>query len=202
MKVYVKTKKGFLLFMLEKYDDFELIKMSINGNNDAFSEILLRYKNLVYSIILRMINDTEEANDLAQEVFIKVYKNLDKYQPEFKFSTWLIKISTNSVIDYRRKKKYETVNIDDLDSDLSESNTPEISYIKKEEKQFIEIALNSLPDMYKIPIILFHKQGFSYQEISDIINEPLSKVKNRIFRGRKILKESLIKEGEKNNNGM
>ena len=85
--------------MLKKTDDYELVKMSIEGNNDAFAELLTRYKNLVYSVVLRMVNDTEEANDLAQEIFIKVFKNLDKYQPEFKFSTWLIRISTNHVID-------------------------------------------------------------------------------------------------------
>ena len=80
--------------------------------------------------------------------------------------------------------------------DLPEKDTPESKYIEKEEKMSIENALNSLPDMYKIPIVLFHKQGLSYQEIADITKEPLSKVKNRIFRGRKMLKDILTgKEG-------
>lgn len=178
--------------MLKKTDDYELIKMSIEGNNDAFAELLSRYKNLVYSVVLRMVNDAEEANDLAQEIFIKVYKNLDKYQPEFKFSTWIIRISTNHVIDYRRKKKHETVSIDDMTYDLPQKDTPESKYLEKEEKITVENAINSLPDMYKIPIVLFHKQGLSYQEIADITEEPLSKVKNRIFRGRKMLKDILM----------
>lgn len=182
---------------METKEDYELIQYCLKGNQDAFTELVTRYKNLVYSVILRMINDHEEANDLAQEVFIKVYKNLDKYSPEFKFSTWIMRITTNLVIDYRRKKKQETVSIDDMDYELASADTPENSYLKKEQQKLVNSAIKSLPDMYRIPIVLYHQQGLSYQEIGDIIGEPLSKVKNRIFRGRKMLKESLMsmKEG-------
>lgn len=178
-------------------DDYELIQYCLKGNQEAFSELVVRYKNLVYSVILRMVNDHEEANDLAQEVFIKVYKNLDKYSPEYKFSTWIMRITTNLVIDYRRKRKQETISIDDMDYEPASGDTPENSYIQKEQKNIVNSAIKSLPDMYKIPIILYHQQGLSYQEIGDIIGEPLSKVKNRIFRGRKMLKENLMsmKEG-------
>lgn len=185
--------------MLKKLEDYELVKKSIQGEQDAFAELLSRYKNLVFSVVLRMVNDTEEANDLAQEVFIKVYKNLDKYQPEYKFSTWIIRIATNHVIDFRRKKKQDTISIDDMVYEPPDHNTPESVYIGKERKKGIVSALNTLPDMYKIPIVLYHQQGLSYQEIADIIGEPLSKVKNRIFRGRKMLKDNLtgeMKEGD------
>lgn len=174
------------------YTDLELIKLCLDGDNSYFTELVSRYKNLVYSIILRMINDNEEANDLAQEVFVKVYKNLDKYYPEFKFSTWIIRITTNHVIDYRRKKVKDTVPISDVEYELSSDDSPEEAYIIKEEKEKLNKVLNKLPDMYKIPIVLYHQQGLSYQEISDIIDEPLSKVKNRIFRGRRMLKDMLM----------
>lgn len=176
-------------------EDYELIKYCLSGNQDAFAELVSRYKNLVYSVILRMVNDHEEANDLAQEVFIKVYKNLDKYSPEYKFSTWIMRITTNLVIDFRRKKKQETISMDDMEYEPASLETPEGSYIKKEQKNLVNLAIKSLPDMYRIPIVLYHQQGLSYQEIGDIIGEPLSKVKNRIFRGRKMLKENLMKEG-------
>jgi len=176
-------------------EDYELIKCCLNGNQEAFAELVSRYKNLVYSVILRMINDHEEANDLAQEVFIKVYKNLDKYSPEYKFSTWIMRITTNLVIDFRRKKKQEIISIDDIEYEPASLDTPEGSYIEKEQKNLLNLAIKNLPDMYKIPIVLYHQQGLSYQEIGDIIGEPLSKVKNRIFRGRKMLKENLMKEG-------
>ncbi len=182
-----------------KLDDYEIIRLCINGDKESFCEIVKRYKNLVYSVILRMTANNEEANDLAQEVFIKVYKNLDKYFPDYKFSTWIIRITTNHVIDFRRKKKQETVSFEEINYELASGSSPEEIYIKNEQKKDIEKLIYSLPEMYKIPIILYHQQGLSYQEISEVINEPLSKVKNRIFRGRKMLKESLlkIKEGGK-----
>lgn len=188
--------QGFKGVSMKKLDDYDLIKLSLEGDQDAYAELLMRYKNLVYSVILRMINNAEEANDLAQEVFIKVYRNLDKYQPEFKFSTWIIRITTNHVIDYRRKKKQDTVPIEEMVNEPVDSVTPEEDYIRRERQKALAKAIASLPDMYKIPIVLYHNQGLSYQEIADIIHEPLSKVKNRIFRGRKMLKDMLLKEKE------
>ena len=184
--------------MLKKLEDYDLIKECLSGNNDAFAELLSRYKNLVYSVVLRMVNDSEEASDLAQEIFIKIYKNLDKYHPEFKFSTWVIRISTNHVIDYRRKKKQDVINIDDMVYEPSTNETPENEYLKSEGQKHLANAIKELPDMYKIPIVLYHQQDLSYQEIADVLNEPLSKIKNRIFRGRKMLKEILSgkKEGD------
>ncbi|MDR3239288.1 MAG: sigma-70 family RNA polymerase sigma factor [Clostridiales bacterium] len=172
--------------------DYELIQSCLQGNQDSFAELIARYKNLVYSVILRMVNDREEANDLAQDVFLKLYKNLDKYYPDYKFSTWTIRIATNHVIDYRRRKKQETVSMEEVEYELGTDDSPENAYIRQEQKQELNQMLVDLPDMYKIPIVLYHEQDLSYQEIADIIHEPLSKVKNRIFRGRRMLKESLL----------
>ena len=182
--------------MVKDKEDYQLVQESLKGNQESFAELLSRYKNLVYSVILRMVNDPEEANDLAQEVFIKIYKNLDKYHPEYKFSTWIIRIATNHVIDFRRKKKQETISMDDMVYEPADHDTPESAFLKREGRMNVAKALEALPDMYKIPIVLYHQQGLSYQEISNIIGEPLSKVKNRIFRGRKLLKEMLLKQKE------
>lgn len=176
---------------VEKLSDYELIVLCLNGEKNYFEELVIRYKNLVYSVVVRMINNHDEADDLAQEVFIKIFRNLDKYSTDYKFSTWIIRITTNHVIDYRRKKRFETTAIDELEHDLPSDDWPELTVLKKERDQMLNQVLNDLPDMYKVPLILYHQQCLSYQEIADIINEPLSKVKNRIFRGRKMLKESL-----------
>jgi RNA polymerase sigma-70 factor (ECF subfamily) len=172
--------------------DYELIQSCLKGNQDSFAELVTRYKNLIYSVILRMVNDREEANDLAQDVFLKIYKNLDKYYPDYRFSTWVIRIATNHVIDYRRRKKQDSIALDDVEFEMGTDESPESAYIAKERKNELKQVVSDLPDMYKIPIVLYHEQGLSYQEIADIIHEPLSKVKNRIFRGRRILKESLM----------
>ena len=175
--------------------DLQLIEACLSGRQEAFTELITRYKNLVYSIILRMHNDSEDANDLAQEVFIKMYKNLASYSPEFKFSTWTMRITSNHVIDFRRKKKQETVPLEDAAEVVSDpAASPEAILLQQEENERINRIIENLPAMYKIPIIMYHKNNMTYQEIANKINEPISKVKNRIFRGRKLLKEMYIEE--------
>ena len=182
--------------------DFDLVQSAVKGDEYAFEELVGRYKNLVYSVVLRMVADAEDANDIAQEVFIKVYRNLDKYSPEFKFSTWIIRIATNTVIDFRRKKKQEFVSIDEMETELPDIVTPENEYLEKEHKSELMNAINALPDMYKMPIVLYHLEGMSYQEISSILGVSMSKIKNRIFRGRKLLKDELIKRKEGDGYGL
>ena len=181
--------------------DMELIEACLAGDQESFADLITRYKNLVYSIILRMTRDSEEANDLAQDVFLKIYRNLGSYSPSFKFSTWVMRITTNHVIDQHRKKRQETVPLEAhlYDANLAdESASPETVCLKRERTRRIQRIVEGLPDMYKIPIVLYHQQGMSYQEISEVTHEPLSKVKNRIFRGRKLLKDGLTRtvEGE------
>jgi len=177
--------------------DYELVQAVVGGQTAAFDVLLERYKNLVFSVVLRMVNCREDANDQAQEVFIKIYKNLEKYNPEFNFSTWVIRIATNHVIDFRRRSKQAamTGSLDELEETgtaRAVSGSPEDEYLAKEQTKMLHDAIESLPDMYKIPIVLYHRQGLSYQEIADVVDEPMSKVKNRIFRARKLLKEYLL----------
>ena len=171
--------------------DLELIEACIAGKQEAFGELVSRYKNLVYSIILRMTKDSEEANDLAQDVFLKMYKNLASYSPEFKFSTWVMRITTNHIIDHHRRRRPETVPIEAAANAVSSEDSPESALLRKEERERIQGIVDDLPGMYKLPIVMYHQKGMSYQEIADKIGEPLSKVKNRIFRGRKLLKARL-----------
>lgn len=186
---------------IKELTDREVIDLCLNENIDYFNEILRRYKNLVFSIVLKMISTKDDViNDLCQEIFIKIYKNLSKYSDEFKFSTWVIRISTNHVIDYRRKKQLELVNIDNIAEVYNEYENPEYMYINTEKQDKIGSVIDSLPEIYKIPILMYHKEGLSYKEISQEIDEPLSKIKNRIYRGRKLLKQNIlgIKESENN----
>ena len=172
--------------------DMELIEECLQGDQDCFTELVNRYKNLVYSIILRMTKDNDEASDLAQDVFLKVYRNLHSYTSAFRFSTWIMRITSNHVIDHHRKKRLETVSLEAHMTDTGFAggtvDSPEMAYIKREQTNRINKIVADLPDMYKIPVVLYHQEGLSYQEIADRTGEPLSKVKNRIFRGRKILK--------------
>lgn len=174
--------------------DLDLINNCLAGNQDSFTELVDRYKNLVYSIIYRQTNNPDDASDIAQEVFLKVYKNLASYTPEFKFSTWIMRITGNHIIDQHRKKKFETVSFEAYTEEggvAGVAQSPEAEYLKREQTQRINKILTGLPEIYKIPVVLYHQRGLSYQEIADHTGEPISKIKNRIFRGRKLLKELL-----------
>lgn len=178
--------------------DMQLIENCLLGDQDCFAELVNRYKNLVYSIILRQTRNHDEASDLAQDIFLKVYRNLASYTPEFKFSTWIMRITSNHIIDQHRKRKMETISYDEYVADggvVGTTMSPEAEYIKKEQTRRINNIVGGLPEIYKIPVVLYHQQGLSYQEIADKIGEPISKIKNRIFRGRKLLK-GLLSTGE------
>jgi len=184
--------------MTDTRTDMQFIEGCLAGDQDCFTELVNRYKNLVYSIILRQTRNRDEANDLAQDVFLKVYRNLERYTPEFKFSTWVMRITSNHIIDQHRKRKMETVSFDEYMADggtVGVTASPEAEYLKREQTERINKIVGGLPEIYKIPVVLYHQQGLSYQEISDTIGEPISKIKNRIFRGRKLLK-SLLSTGE------
>jgi len=177
--------------------DFELIQSVIAGDSECFGELVNRYKNLVYSIIFRQTRDSEEAHDLAQDVFLKIYKNLNRYTPEFKFSTWVMRITGNHIIDMHRRKKYETVSYEEYTeggAEIAGAASPETEVIKRDQAERIGKIVSGLPDMYRIPVVMYHLEGLSYQEIAEKVGEPLSKIKNRIFRGRKMLKALLAGE--------
>ena len=178
--------------------DYELIQMSLGGCDDSFTELVNRYKNLVYSVIYRQVKCRETANDYAQDVFFKVYKNMATYSPEFKFSTWIMKITANHIIDMYRKKKFEEVSYEEYTEEaLPYSNSTESAervYLKAEQTKHLEKMIGKLPEKYRIPVVLFHSEELSYQEIANKLREPLSKVRNRIFRGRKMLGAKLAEE--------
>lgn len=171
--------------------DIELVNKCLSGEQEAFSEIVTRYKKLIYSVVYNMINDKQEVNDISQEVFIRIYKSLDRYNPEYKFSTWAVKIATNLCLDIFRKKKVDSVSIDEMIDVSSSVDTPETKYIKKEKSEMIKKAVADLPDKYRVPILLFHQNGLSYEEITGILNEPMTIVKNRLYRARLMLREKL-----------
>lgn len=174
--------------------DFELVRRSISGDQEAFSELVTRYRKLIYSVVYNMIIDKQEVCDVSQEVFLRIYKSLDRYNPEYKFSTWSVKIATNICLDILRKKKIDSISIDDAICVSSSVNAPEARVISKERKNMLNEAVSQLPEKYRIPIVLFHQNGLSYEEIMKILNEPMSIVKNRIYRARLMLREKLEQE--------
>lgn len=178
--------------------DHKIIEDVLKGDGEKFGELIGRYKNGVYSICMRMVGDAEEARDLSQETFIKAYNSLQKYNPDYKFSTWIFKIATNLSIDFLRKKRHHALPLDEKLSMPYDTASAEDMYLHGCNKNEIERVIQELPLDYKTLVILYHKEGLSYQSICDVMNLPMSKVKNRLHRARSILKERLkeIKEEE------
>lgn len=174
------------------------------GSEAAYRELLGRYQRPVFSLIYRMVRDREQAEDLAQETFVRVFNNIGRYDPKFKFSSWIFKIATNLTIDAMRKKEPKTVSIDGsryaVSNDEIEATTitvesgdenPEELLEAKELGEEIEAAIGRLRPEYRTAILLRHVEGREYQEIADIMGLPLGTVKTYIHRGRNELKSAL-----------
>lgn len=176
------------------------IKQVKKGDHNAFGEIVEIYKNKVYQLCYRILGNSHEAEDVAQDAFIRAFVNIKSYNPEFKFSTWLFRIATNLCIDRIRKKKpdyyldAEVAGTDGLTmySHLA-SNTPlpENKLESLELHEAVQKGILNLPEKYRIVIILKYIEEFSLNEISEILDLPLGTVKTRIHRGREALSKQL-----------
>ncbi|HEU0013534.1 MAG TPA: sigma-70 family RNA polymerase sigma factor [Longimicrobium sp.] len=184
--------------------DHELVTRAQQGSEKAYRELLGRYERPVFSIIYRMIRDREQAEDLAQETFVRVFNNIGRYDPRYKFSSWIFKIATNLTIDWIRRKEVDTVSIDGSRNALSadEIEATSITVVSRDEnpeelleaKQLgseIESAIGKLRPEYRAAILLRHVDGREYQEIAEILSLPLGTVKTYIHRGRNELREHL-----------
>src|SRR5690349_6559849 len=184
--------------------DQQVVVFAQEGREDAYRELIRRYERPVFSLIYRMVRDKETAEDLAQETFIKVLNNIDRYRPEFKFSSWLFKIANNVAIDHLRKRQLNTVSIDGSPhagtaaevaatsielADPSESALDEME--AKELGSSIERAIAQLRPEYRSCILLRHVEGRSYEEIAATLDLPLGTVKTFIHRARHQLRRAL-----------
>ena len=186
--------------MSDGFSDIELINRALSGDQQAYCDILKRYRAPLYNLLYRMVRDKMETEDLVQEAFIKAFGSLDTFNDEYAFSTWLYKIAINNCIDHFRKRKLKTFSLDKpIDSQDGEirrefpdaTYQPDKALLSKEKDKLIEEAIQNLPEKYRISIVLRHSEDKSYEEISEILKIPLGTVKARIFRAREMLKKQL-----------
>ena len=184
--------------------DQQVVVYAQQGREDAYRELISRYERPVFSLIFRMVRDKETAEDLAQETFIKVLNNIDRYLPEFKFSSWLFKIANNITIDFLRRRQIDTISIEGApDAVTAESKrataialasggeSPLQELESKELGEQIERAIGKLRPEYRACILLRHVEDYSYDEIAEIVKLPLGTVKTYIHRARAELREHL-----------
>jgi len=182
--------------------DHQLIEATKKGDEAAFAEIVNRYRNPLTNYLYRMLNDYEEAVDLAQETFVRVYFAIARYHTDYAFSTYIYRIATNLAISEIRKKKRRkllslTSFFQNEDNEAQEFNPPDgkslpdEDLIETERNRTIEKAIATLPDKYRAPIVLREIQELSYEEIAQILGLGLGTTKSRISRARALLREKL-----------
>nr|MBI1231341.1 sigma-70 family RNA polymerase sigma factor [Cytophagales bacterium] len=191
------SERGFSDKALE---DFDLIDKAVKEKDQqAFATLMKRYKKAVYFMILKMIRDTDDAEDLTMEAFAKAFRNLHKFKKDYTFSTWLFRIATNNAIDFIRKKKLKTmslnntltddggnsVNIDVEDDD----NNPQDEFIRSQRIEMVRIFVDKLPAKYRKLVTLRYFDELSYDEIAEELDKPLGTVKAQLHRSRELLYE-------------
>lgn len=181
-------------------EDDVLVKKAIGGSEKAYKKLVEKYERALHFYILKMIKDQNRVEDLVQEVFVKAFDNLNSYNTDYAFSTWLYRIATNHTIDYLRKKKLQTLSIDepvksrdgDMQMQLPDANAQtDRKIIRSQRQAMVQQAIDDLPEKYRDVIKLRHMQEKSYQEIADILDLPLGTVKAHIFRARELLYKAL-----------
>jgi RNA polymerase sigma-70 factor (ECF subfamily) len=188
----------------KKLTDQEIVVLARQGREAAYRELIGRYQRPVFSLIYRLLRDREKSEDLAQETFIKVLNALDRYDPTYKFSSWIFKIAHNTSIDHLRKKEPFTLSLEgsphaesqsEIEAStvqaISTEETPEDYTASRELGATLDQAIGRLRPEYRTAIIMCHVEGRPYEEIAEVMGVPLGTVKTYIHRARNELKKTL-----------
>lgn len=169
-----------------------LVRDCLEGNTKSFEGIIDKYQKPIFNVAFRLVNDFEDAQDITQSVFVKVFENLKSYNPKYKFFSWIYRMAVNESVNYLKRRKPR----EELEPNiLSKEKTPDEHYDDIEMSERIGNALMYLPIDYRAVIILRHFEYFSYKEMSFILNIPEKTVKSRLFSARQQLKDILLKKG-------
>lgn len=168
-----------------------MIEKCKHGDRQALEALIIKYEKPVFNAAYRMLNSSEEARDVTQTVFLKVFENLDRYDPNFRFFSWIYRIALNESIDCLKKRNRQG----SLDREpASDTGTPEDAVSAEQQSDNVQTALMTIKQEYRTVIVLKHFLGCSYSEISQILDIPEKKVKSRLYTGRQLLKDALLKE--------
>ncbi|MEA1877149.1 MAG: sigma-70 family RNA polymerase sigma factor [Bacteroidota bacterium] len=176
--------------------DLELVIQAIAGDQNAYAQLLRRYWDSIYFMLLKMVHNKDDAEDLTIEAFGKAFKKLSNYTPEFAFSTWLFKIANNNAIDFIRKQKGKTVPIDSQGRNQEDDTMiqlpsndldPEEELIKKQKAILLQEVVDQLKPRYSRLVKLRYYKEYSYEEIAKALELPIGTVKAQLFRAKELL---------------
>lgn len=192
---------------LKAQQDCDLVEKARSGDQIAYGELLGRYRDAIYFMLLKMVNNQVDAEDLTIEAFGKAFKNIDQYTPNYAFSTWLFKIATNNCIDFIRKKRANHISLDQgiegeeslLPSNLIQSDDPdpESYMINKQKIKHMRKVVSRLKPRYRQLVELRYFKEYSYEEIAVELDIPIGTVKAQLFRARELLLNILNRSQEK-----
>jgi RNA polymerase sigma-70 factor (ECF subfamily) len=180
--------------------DEDVVAAVLAGHAERYEELVARYQGRVVNYLYRVLHSVDDAHDLAQEVFFRVYRALDRYDSQFKFSTWLFRVAQNAAIDSVRKRRVHLVSMERPETQDGDGGTFEFASDDRgpygalrnvERGAAIALAIEELPGEYRELIQLRHFAELSYGDIAELKGMPLGTVKNKLFRGRQMLKEKL-----------
>jgi RNA polymerase sigma factor (sigma-70 family) len=186
--------------------DFALVQRAVNGEQKAYADLLSRYRDAIYFMLLKMVNNTDDADDLTIEAFGKAFKNINQYTPNFAFSTWLFKIATNNCIDFIRKRRGGLViSIDKVHEGHdempihihSDELDPEESMISQQKVKLMREVVQKLKPRYRKLVEMRYFEEKSYEEIAEELELPIGTVKAQLFRARELLFNILKSAGPK-----
>ncbi|MEL6627534.1 MAG: sigma-70 family RNA polymerase sigma factor [Bacteroidota bacterium] len=182
-------------------EDRELVASAKRGESHAFETLLKKYRKSVYYMLLKMVRNADDAEDLTQEAFAKAFNSIEKFDSKFAFSTWLFRIATNNTIDFIRKKRVQTVSIDapvegedgsSMRFDVRDDDLdPNAAMLKKQRSRYLHMAIEKLPEKYRVLVKLRYFEELSYEEIATELQIPLGTVKAQLFRARELLNQEL-----------
>jgi RNA polymerase sigma factor (sigma-70 family) len=180
---------------MEQLTDEQLVEVVRRGEREAYRVLVERHKQYVFTLVLRSVDHRETAEDLAQEVFLKLYRSLELFRGDSKFTTWLYRMTVNMVTDYRRTQARRPVeNMLDKVKDWAGSRReqPEAQAVLREERRTMQELVQDLPDKYRMVIYLYHFRQLTYQEIAQVLQLPIKTVETRLYRGKALLKEKWL----------
>ncbi|MDJ0813961.1 MAG: RNA polymerase sigma factor [Woeseiaceae bacterium] len=177
---------------MNKPDDKELMERCSKGDRQAFETLLVRYEKPVYNAAYRMLHNADDARDVTQTVFLKVYENLDQYDPAHRFFSWVYRIALNESINWLKKSSRQEALVHET---ADQGDGPDVMANDEQLGEGMEAALMRISEDYRAVIILKHVLGCSYIEISEVLDIPEKKVKSRLYTARQLLQERLTQQG-------
>lgn len=180
-------------------EDFRLIDHAVGGDDKAYAQLMQRYRRAVFHMVLKMVRNIDDAEDLTIESFAKAFRSLHRFKKDFTFSTWLFRIATNNTIDFIRKRKLNTLSIENtytddngesVSIDVEDENLdPQEEAIRSQKAELMQVFVDKLPPKYQKLVRLRYFQELSYEEIAEEIEAPLGTVKAQLHRARELMYE-------------